>query len=185
MGVQERIAMRDIGAARHAPEDRANPRVGKHLLGEDDEDVMYIVLWYGSGYAVQVSSSLSQYVLNPNYRNRRPVCTLGKLAYEEGDDPATAKLSIRVVVAGEFAARSADLTKLSAPVLTISPTQKVRQNRLKLTIFIFAPSNHCAGFPVFKPHHHPNRGIGNTTELKPYNLNSGSERRRFLLPRPI
>jgi hypothetical protein len=50
--VEERIAMRDIGAARHAAEDRAQPRVGEHLLCEDDEDVMYIVLGYGSGDAV-------------------------------------------------------------------------------------------------------------------------------------
>ena len=49
--------MRDVGAAHHAAEDRAQPRVGKHLLCEDDEGVMHIVLWYGSGDAIQVSRS--------------------------------------------------------------------------------------------------------------------------------
>src|SRR5580692_5364657 len=49
--------MRDIGAAHHAAEDRAQPRLGKHLLCEDDEGVMHIVLRYGSGDAVQVSPS--------------------------------------------------------------------------------------------------------------------------------
>ena len=47
--------MRDVGAAHHAAEDRAQSRVGKHLLCKDDEGVMHIVLWYGSGNAVQVS----------------------------------------------------------------------------------------------------------------------------------
>jgi hypothetical protein len=41
---------------------------------------MDIVLGYGSGNAVQVSRSFSQLVLNSNYRDRRPVCVLGKLA---------------------------------------------------------------------------------------------------------
>src|SRR5271169_3297678 len=49
--------MRDIGPAHHAAEDRAQPRVVEHLLGEDDEGVMHIVLWYGSGDAVQISRS--------------------------------------------------------------------------------------------------------------------------------
>ena len=49
--------MRDIGSARHAAKHRAESQDGEHLLGEDDEDVMYIVLWYGSGDAIQVSRS--------------------------------------------------------------------------------------------------------------------------------
>jgi len=49
--------MRDVGAARHAAEDREQPPVGKHLFYEDDEGVTHIVLWYGSGDAVQVSRS--------------------------------------------------------------------------------------------------------------------------------
>ena len=49
--------MRDVGAAHHAAEDRAQPRVGKHLLCEDDEGVMHIVLGYRSGDAVQVNRS--------------------------------------------------------------------------------------------------------------------------------
>jgi len=47
--------MRDVGAADHASKDRAQPPVGKHLLSEDDEGVMHIMLWYGSSDAVQVS----------------------------------------------------------------------------------------------------------------------------------
>ena len=58
--IEERIAMRDVGAAHHAAEDRTQPRVGEHLLGEDDEGVMHIVLWYGSGDAVQVSRSQAE-----------------------------------------------------------------------------------------------------------------------------
>ena len=46
--------MRDIGAARHAAEDRLQPGGVKHLLCEDDEGVMHIVLWYGNGDTVQV-----------------------------------------------------------------------------------------------------------------------------------
>jgi hypothetical protein len=59
--------MRDAGAAHHAAEDRAKPRVGKHLLCEDPEGVMHIVLWYGSGDAVQVSRSQVQWALSPGY----------------------------------------------------------------------------------------------------------------------
>jgi hypothetical protein len=59
--------MRDVGAVHHAAEDRVQPRVGKHLLCEYDEGVMHIVLWYGSGDAVQVSSSYVQKALNPDY----------------------------------------------------------------------------------------------------------------------
>ena len=75
--------MRDTGAAHHAAEDRAQPWVGEHLLGEDDEGVMHIVLGYGSGDAVQVSRSFSQEVLSSNYRDRRRVCVLGKLDHKE------------------------------------------------------------------------------------------------------
>ena len=49
--------MRDFGAAHHAAEDGAQLRVGKHLLCENDEGVMHIMPWYGSGDAVQVSGS--------------------------------------------------------------------------------------------------------------------------------
>jgi hypothetical protein len=49
--------MRDVGAARHAAENRAQPRVNKHFLCKYDERVMHIMLWYGSGDAVQVSRS--------------------------------------------------------------------------------------------------------------------------------
>lgn len=52
--------MRNVGAAHHATEDRAQPRVGEHLLGEDDESVMHIVFGDGSGNAVQVSRSYVQ-----------------------------------------------------------------------------------------------------------------------------
>jgi hypothetical protein len=75
--------MSDIGTARHAAEYRAETRVGEHLLGEDNEYVMYIVLWYGSGDAVQVSRSLSQLALNSNYIVGRRVYVLGKLAHIE------------------------------------------------------------------------------------------------------
>jgi hypothetical protein len=47
--------MPNVGAARHAPKDRTQARVGKHLLCEYDEGVMHIVLGYGSRDAVQVS----------------------------------------------------------------------------------------------------------------------------------
>ena len=56
--------MRDIGPAHHAAEDRAQPRVVEHLLGEDDEGLMHIMLWYGSGDAVQVSRSHVQKALS-------------------------------------------------------------------------------------------------------------------------
>ena len=49
--------MRNVGAPDHAVEDRAQPLVGKHLLCEDDEGVVHIVLGYGSGDAVQISRS--------------------------------------------------------------------------------------------------------------------------------
>ncbi len=52
--------MRDVGAAHHAAEDSPQLRVGKHLLCDDDECVMHIVLWYGNGDAVQVSCSYAQ-----------------------------------------------------------------------------------------------------------------------------
>ena len=58
--IEERIAMRDVGAARHAAEDRAKPRGGEHHLCKDNKSVMHIVLGYGSGNAVQVSSGHSQ-----------------------------------------------------------------------------------------------------------------------------
>jgi len=61
--------MRDVGAAHHAAEDRAQPRVGKHLLCEDDEGVMHIMLWYGSGDAVQVSRSQCAIGPQPDYWN--------------------------------------------------------------------------------------------------------------------
>ena len=68
MRVEERIAMRDVGAAHHAAEDRAQPRVGEHLLGEDNEGVMHIVRRYGSGDAIQMSRNFSQWILNSNCR---------------------------------------------------------------------------------------------------------------------
>lgn len=52
--------MPDVGTSHHAPEDRAHPRVGEHLLCEDNEGVMHIMLWYGSGNAVQVSCGDAQ-----------------------------------------------------------------------------------------------------------------------------
>jgi hypothetical protein len=58
--IEERIAVRDVGAAYHAAENRAQPRVGEHLLGEDGESVMHIMFGYGSGDAVQVSRSCVQ-----------------------------------------------------------------------------------------------------------------------------
>ena len=48
------------GAAHHAAEDCAQLRAGKHHLCENDESVMHIVLWYGSGDAVKVSRGFSQ-----------------------------------------------------------------------------------------------------------------------------
>lgn len=60
MRVEERIAMRDIGAVRHAAKDRTQPWVSEHVLGKVDEYVMHIVFWYRSGDAVQVSRSFSQ-----------------------------------------------------------------------------------------------------------------------------
>lgn len=55
--------MRDVSAAHHAAEDHAQPRLDKHLLCEDGEGVMHIVLWYGSRDAVQVSRSCVQWAL--------------------------------------------------------------------------------------------------------------------------
>src|ERR1700727_799833 len=81
--IEERIAMRDVGAPHHAAEDLTLPRVGEHLLCEDDEGVMHIVLWYGSGDAVQVSRSQVQWALSPGYTIRCRVCVLEKLDHEE------------------------------------------------------------------------------------------------------
>jgi hypothetical protein len=52
--------MSDLGATHHSAENRVKPGIGKHLLCEDDEGVMHIVLWYGSGDAVQESRSYAQ-----------------------------------------------------------------------------------------------------------------------------
>src|ERR1700760_2339105 len=73
--------MRDVGAAHHAAEDRAQPRSGEHLLGEDGEGVMHIVFWYSSGDAVQVSRSHAQEALSPDRIGCR-VCSLRKLDHE-------------------------------------------------------------------------------------------------------
>ena len=61
--------MRDVGAAHHAAEDRAQPRVGEHLFGEDGEGVMHIVFRYGCSYAIQVSGRKGQWVLNFHSRD--------------------------------------------------------------------------------------------------------------------
>ena len=52
--------MRDVGAAHHSAEDRAQSRVGEHLLGEDDEGVMHIMPWDCGSDAVQVSRSQAE-----------------------------------------------------------------------------------------------------------------------------
>ena len=52
--------MGDLGTAHHAAEDRAQPRVGKHILREDHEGVMHIMFRYGGGDAVHVSRSYVQ-----------------------------------------------------------------------------------------------------------------------------
>ena len=67
--IEERIAMCDVGAAYHAAEDRAQPRVGEHLLGEDGEGVMHIVFWYGCSNAIQVGRSQAEYVLSSDNRD--------------------------------------------------------------------------------------------------------------------
>jgi hypothetical protein len=56
--------VRDICTIRHATKNRAEPRVSEHFLCEDDEGVMHIMLWYGSGDAVQVSRSHAQMALS-------------------------------------------------------------------------------------------------------------------------
>ena len=61
--------MRDVGAAHHAAEDRAQARVGEHLLGEDGEGVMHIVFWYGCSNAIQVGRRKGQWVPNSHYRD--------------------------------------------------------------------------------------------------------------------
>ena len=76
--------MRDIGPAHHAAEDRAQPRVVEHLLCEDNEGVMHIVLWYGSGDAVQVSRSHAQKALSRCGLNVACVCH--EEAYPRRDD---------------------------------------------------------------------------------------------------
>ena len=46
--VQEGTAMFDLGPARHAAaKDGSQARVGKHVLSEDNEGVMHVVLWNG------------------------------------------------------------------------------------------------------------------------------------------
>jgi hypothetical protein len=75
--------MRDIGAPNHAAEDRAQPWVGKHLLCEVAEGVMHIVLGYGGGDAVQVSSSQCVESSARTIGIRRRVCVLGMLDDEK------------------------------------------------------------------------------------------------------
>ena len=75
--------MRNVGAPHHAVKDRAQPRVGKHLLCEDDEGVMHIVLGYGSGDTVQVSRSQCAESSARTKGIRRVVCVLGKLDDEK------------------------------------------------------------------------------------------------------
>src|ERR1700732_161083 len=75
--IEERIAMRDVGAAHHAAEDRAQARVGEPLLGEGDEGVMHIVLGYGRGDAIQVSLSQVKEVLSRIIGIRCRVCDFG------------------------------------------------------------------------------------------------------------
>jgi hypothetical protein len=74
--------MGDIGPAHHAAEDRAQPRVVQHLLGEDNERAMHIVLGYGSGDAVQVSRSHAQRPLAAA-DSMLCVCVIGKLTHED------------------------------------------------------------------------------------------------------
>jgi hypothetical protein len=66
--------MRDLCATHHATEDRAQPRVGKHVLCEDDESVMHIVFGYGSGDAVQIS--LVNYAIGPQPGSLALECNL-------------------------------------------------------------------------------------------------------------
>ena len=75
--------MRDVGAARHAPEDRTQARIGKYQLGEADEGLVHIMLWYGGGDSVQVSRNHAQYVLSPDCPGENVTCVLGKLDHEE------------------------------------------------------------------------------------------------------
>ena len=75
--------MRDVGAPHHAAEDGAQPRVGKHVLREDDEGVMHIVLGYGSSDAVQVSRSQYAESSARTTEIRRCVCVLGMLDDEK------------------------------------------------------------------------------------------------------
>ena len=75
--------MGDVRAPHHAAEDREQPRVGKHLLCEDDEGVMHIVFGYSSGDAVQVSRSQYAESSARTMDIRRRVCVLGKLDDEK------------------------------------------------------------------------------------------------------
>ena len=56
--------MRDFPTARHTTKNRADPWVNQHLLCEDNKRVMDIMLWYGSGNAVQVCRSHAERVLS-------------------------------------------------------------------------------------------------------------------------
>jgi hypothetical protein len=75
--------MCDVGTAHHAAEDRAQPRVGKHFLREDNEGVMHIVLGYGNRDAVQVSRSQCAESSAGTIEIRRRVWVLGKLDDEK------------------------------------------------------------------------------------------------------
>jgi hypothetical protein len=70
-------------AKRHRAPALSRLRLLRHLSGEDDGNVMYIVVEYGSGDAVQVSRSFSQLALSSSYRDRRRMCVMGKLNDEE------------------------------------------------------------------------------------------------------
>ena len=50
---------------------------------------MHIVLWYGSGDAVQVSRSQAEYVLSPDRRDEMSRLCVGEAGPRRGDDPAT------------------------------------------------------------------------------------------------
>jgi hypothetical protein len=62
--------------------------IGKHIFCVNDEGVMHIMLGYGSGNAVQVSSGHAQEALI-GWTGLDVACVLKKAGPRRGDDPAT------------------------------------------------------------------------------------------------
>ena len=79
--------MRDIGATRHTPKHRLQPRISEQFICEGDERFMHIVFWYGSSDAVQVRRSQASWALSRIGID--VACVLKNTGPRRDDNPAT------------------------------------------------------------------------------------------------